>query len=250
MDLSSEDLDAIRRDTAKETPPQQSSAHRGGAVTVAGALSVGLSACGGGGGSGSSGTGSGGGSPPVAAIRKPQSDAEAARFLLQASLSASLGTITELRSEGYEPWLSRQIGSSNGGTGRGFLTDRGFDRVDANRYYDGTATGDYMIWSQLLTGDNPVRKRIAFALSEFFVVSLSGIDLTWRGPAITEYWDISIAIPSATFVTCCRISRSILRWACSSTPGATAPPILARDVCRTRTMRAKSCSFSRSALWS
>jgi uncharacterized protein (DUF1800 family) len=35
-----------------------------------------------------------------------------------------------------------------------------------------------------------VRKRFALALSEFFVVSLSSINLTWRGPAIAAYWDI------------------------------------------------------------
>jgi uncharacterized protein (DUF1800 family) len=122
--------------------------------------------------------------------RRPQNDAEAARFLLQSSLSASTGAIAELRSEGFEPWLNRQISASNAQTGREFLAARGFDRVDANRFYNGTNTGDWMVWSQLLTGGNGVRKRVAFALSEFFVVSLSGINMVWRGPAIGEYWDI------------------------------------------------------------
>lgn len=152
---------------------------------AASTLALAVAACGGGG--GSSG---GGGSPPVATVRKPQTDAEAARFLLQASLSASTGAIADLRSEGYGPWLDRQFGIANAQTGRGFLADRGFDRVDANRFYNGTITGDYMVWSQLLSGGNSVRKRIAFALSEFFVVSLTGINMVWRAPAIGEYWDI------------------------------------------------------------
>ncbi len=155
---------------------------------AASTLALAVAACGGGGsGGGSSG---GGGSPPVATVRKPQTDAEAARFLLQASLSASTGAIADLRSEGYGPWLDRQFGIANAQTGRGFLADRGFDRVDANRFYNGTITGDYMVWSQLLSGGNSVRKRIAFALSEFFVVSLTGINMVWRAPAIGEYWDI------------------------------------------------------------
>lgn len=154
-------------------------------------LALTVAACGGGGGDNAGGGSSAGGSaPPVATVRKPANDAEAARFLLQASLSASTAAIAEVRSEGYGPWLDRQFAASSSQTARSFLADRGYDRVDANRYYNGSITGDYMIWSQLLSGGDPVRKRIAFALSEFFVVSLSGISLTWRGPAIGEYWDI------------------------------------------------------------
>ncbi len=101
-------------------------------------LALAVAACGGG-----SGTSTGGGTPPpVSTVRKPQSDAEAARFLLQASLSASTGAITDLRSEGYEPWLDRQMGIANDQSGREFLAARGFDRVDANRFYDGLITGD------------------------------------------------------------------------------------------------------------
>jgi uncharacterized protein (DUF1800 family) len=172
------------------------SSERPSATTVVKAASIStlalaVAACGGGGTSGGGGTGTGGGTPPpVAMVRRPQNDAEAARFLSQASLSASTGAITELRSEGYEPWLDRQIRSANDQNAREFLATRGFDQVTANRFYNGTITGDYMIWSQLLSGGNAVRKRVAFALSEFFVVSLSGINTLWRGPAIGEYWDI------------------------------------------------------------
>ena len=188
-----EDENAMRDATAQEaTPPSPplNRAEQPSALSNAGALGVStlalaVAACGGG---GSSSTG--GGPPPVSTVRKPQTDGEAARFLLQASLSASTGAITQLRSEGYEPWLDRQIAAANSQSAKGFFADRGFDRVDANRFYNGAITGDYMIWSQLLAGDNAVRKRIAFALSEFFVVSLSGISLTWRGPAIGEYWEI------------------------------------------------------------
>lgn len=154
---------------------------------TAAALALAVAACGGGGG-GDGGTSNGGG--PVATARKPQTDAEAARFLLQASLSASTGAITELRSEGYEPWFDRQIRTANDQSGRDYFASRSLDRVDANRYYNSATTGDYMIWSQLLSGGNGVRKRIALALSEFFVASLSGISLTWRSPAIGEYWDL------------------------------------------------------------
>lgn len=183
-------LDATAQEATPPSPPlnraeQPSALSKAGALGVS-TLALAVAACGGSGGSNNTG----GGPPPVSTVRKPQTDGEAARFLLQASLSASTGAITQLRSEGYEPWLDRQIAAANSQNARGFFADRGFDRVDANRFYNGAITGDYMVWSQLLSGDNAVRKRIAFALSEFFVVSLSGINLTWRAPAIGEYWDI------------------------------------------------------------
>jgi uncharacterized protein (DUF1800 family) len=188
------------QDSVERENPQDAITHEPGTATAspaatakpaaAAALALTAAACGGGGDSPAPGTGSGGGTPPVAMARRPQNDAEAARFLFQASLSASTGAISELRSEGFEPWLDRQIRAANDQTAREFLANRGFDRVDANRFYDGTNTGDWTAWSQLMTGGNGVRKRVAFALSEFFVVSLGGINMTWRGPAIGEYWDI------------------------------------------------------------
>lgn len=155
-----------------------------------GALALAVAACGGGGSGSGTGTGTGGTPPPVATVRRPQTDAEAARFLAQASLSISTAAIAEVRSEGYGPWLDRQMSTNNDQTGAEFLAARGYDQVTAAQFYNGTITGDYMIWSQLLSGGNSVRKRVAFALSEFFVVSLTGIDMVWRGPGIAAYWDI------------------------------------------------------------
>jgi len=148
-----------------------------------------LSACGGGGGSSNSSSAINF-APPTSLARKPQSDAEAARFLLQATFSASPGAINQVMSEGYEPWLNREMRQANDFSAQQYFEARGFDQVDDNRFFNGTSTGDYMIWSQLLSGGSAVRKRFALALSEFFVVSLNDINLSWRGPAIGEYWDI------------------------------------------------------------
>jgi uncharacterized protein (DUF1800 family) len=199
MYLSRRDQDQDKHNSGCETPDNGAPAPEAVAETppdpaapalaqpaAAAALALTLAACGG---SGSGGGGTGGGPPPVANVRKPQTDAEAARFLLQASLSASTAAIAEVRSEGFEPWLDRQIAAPVEQSGAEFLTSRGFDQVTSAQFYNNTITGDYMIWSQLLSGGNQVRKRIAFALSEFFVVSLTGIDMVWRGPGIAAYWD-------------------------------------------------------------
>ena len=156
---------------------------------VIGAAAVATAACGGGDGNAPPPS-SGPNPPPVQQARAPQNDAEAARFLMQADLAVSTQAITQLRDQGYEPWLNRRMSAQNTQSARQFFEARGFDKVDANRYYFNRTIGDYMIWSQLMTGGNTIRKKFALALSEFFVVSLNSIEIVWRSPAIGEYWDI------------------------------------------------------------
>ena len=153
-------------------------------------LALATAACGGGGGSSSGGGATGGGGPAPVAVLKPSSDAQAARFILRASLSASTSSIDAVKSQGYEPWLDQQMRTANAQSGAQFLADRGYERVDNNRWYDRQNPADNMIWSQLMSGSNSVRKRAALALSEFFVVSLNPISITWRSSAIAAYWDI------------------------------------------------------------
>ena len=146
-----------------------------------------LAACGGGGGGG--GDSGAAPPPPVAVIAKPATDAEAARFVLQASTSVSTAEIANIRSIGFDPWLSAQMDAPVSQTGIAWLSSRGYDQVTAADFFDNEYPGDYMIWNQLLTEANAVRKRVALALSEFFVVSLTGLDFSWRSQAIAFYWD-------------------------------------------------------------
>jgi len=158
------------------------------------ALALATAACGGGGSSGSSvapaapGTGGGGTPPPV--VLKPETDAQAARFLLRAGFSANKTEIEAVKTLGYEPWLNREMNLSADQTAEQFFVSRGYDKVDGNRWYDSQNPTDNMIWSQLMTGGGQVRKRIALALSEFFVVSVNAINVSWRSQAMGEYWDL------------------------------------------------------------
>ena len=172
-------------------------------VKLAAALSAAtlLAACGGGGSAdappGGSGTGTGlppvaGGSP--AASPKPGSHEEASRFLLQAQFSASDADIQAVRNQGYGPWLTEQFNAPASMTGFAWLDSRGYNAVEnATRYYDNSYPGDYMIWNQLMTSGDAVRKRMTLALSEFFVVSLTGLDFSWRSYAIAAWWDMLAA---------------------------------------------------------
>jgi len=154
-------------------------------VAVSG-LALAVAACGGGG----AGGGSTAGAPatPVV-IAKPQSDGEAARFLLQTSIAASPAEVARVRSEGYAPWLDRQMATASP-SAVDWLASHGFAAVDSNRWFDRTDPGDAMIWYQLMSGGAEVRTRAALALSEFFVVSLDGIDFRWKSQGMARYWDI------------------------------------------------------------
>jgi uncharacterized protein (DUF1800 family) len=74
-------------------------------------------------------------------------------------------------------------------TGRAWMESRGFDKVTLEEHYDSYVNGDFMVWNQLMTSPDAVRKRIAFALSEFFVVSTTSLAINWRSNAVCHFWD-------------------------------------------------------------
>ena len=123
----------------------------------------------------------------------PDSNEAAARFLLQAQLSASMDDIAQVRRVGLATWLNSQFNSPTGISGWDWLNVRGYSSVSSDTaYYDNTYPGDYMVWHQLMTSSDGVRKRVALALSEIFVVSLTGLDISWRSHAIAHYWDLLV----------------------------------------------------------
>ncbi len=118
-------------------------------------------------------------------------DAVAARFLQQAQFSSKPDEIAALRTGTYANWLQQQYAKPITQTGWDWLEERGYgnEAVSIN-YVDNPTIADYMLWNQLFTAPDQMRKRIALALSEFFVVSLQSTEIQWRGHAIAAYWDI------------------------------------------------------------
>ena len=173
-------------------------------ITEAALAAAALAACGGGGGGGSTtggtsgGSGTGGGTAGTGIklstsgynFLTPVTDEDAARFLLQAQFSANDADIAAVRSSGFAPWLEAQLARPNGPTGWDWLEAQGYgDVLNTNNYYDNSYPADYMIWNQLMTSPDTFRKRAALALSEYFVVSLTGLDFAWRSHAMAQYWD-------------------------------------------------------------
>jgi uncharacterized protein (DUF1800 family) len=122
---------------------------------------------------------------------KANSDAEAARFLQQAQFSSKPDEIAAVRADTYATWLQQQFARPIAQTGWDWLEARGYgnDAIAKDYVYNSTIA-DYMVWSQLFTAPDSMRKRIALALSEFFVVSMQSMEIDWRGYTITAYWDI------------------------------------------------------------
>jgi hypothetical protein len=152
---------------------------------VAAASALALSACGGGEGGGSYGGGGAaripptpippapapGPLPPPPQDVVPTTHAEAARFALQAQFSVSEEDIISIKSGGVLAWLDARYNEEPGETGVAWLDSHGLDVINEEKRYRRRANGDYMIWNQLIAGLDQMRKRIALALSELFVVS-------------------------------------------------------------------------------
>jgi uncharacterized protein (DUF1800 family) len=165
-----------------------------------------LDACGGGGsdssnsvGSSSSSSISSSSSSSVTSI----TDTEAVRFLLQAQFHASDADITAVKTRGYANWLNDRYNDVLGQTGVAWLDSRGYNLVkdDGQHTFFWPQFGDFMIWNQLLTAPDQMRKRMALALSEYFVVSLTPIDGFWPPYMIAAYWDLLVTNAYGNFRT-------------------------------------------------
>lgn len=167
---------------APAEPPSATSA-----AALAAALS--LAACGGGGSGSSSssnipagGAGGGGTGSTVA-----PSSAQAARFLLQAQLSASDADIAAVKAQGYAAWLDTQFAATPSISGWDWQVSKGYNSA---AFVSSIAPTDYMMWQQLIQSSDGLRRRVALALSEIMVVSSNGVAVASRSLAMAAYWDV------------------------------------------------------------
>lgn len=143
-----------------------------------------LEACGGGGSSTTT-------TPPVSDRITFASDYAAARFLQHAQFSGSEADIAAVKSQGASAWLDAQMSTPSSIGGWDWLTARGYSAIDSNKFYEMDYHANYMAWYQIMASPDGVRRRMALALSEFFVVGISGVStLNWPQFAMAHYWDI------------------------------------------------------------
>jgi uncharacterized protein (DUF1800 family) len=115
------------------------------------------------------------------------SEAQASRFLAQATIGYSKSDISSVRSMGVGPWLNMQFGMTRPQTFWDFLIAGGFDAA-ANT--NSTSGFDPMIWSQLMSSSDIVRQRIGLALLDIWAVGIDGINTSWRPFVMAAYLDV------------------------------------------------------------
>ena len=138
------------------------------ALSLAGLLTLASAGCGGG---DSQSTNVNPSSSTASSVApQPLTKTQAAGFLLQAQFTATDDEISSVISSGYDAWLTSQFNKTIDQTGAQWLTTSGHTTPKNDGNYFNRVFGDWMAWNQLLTGTGQVRKRLALALSEFFVV--------------------------------------------------------------------------------
>lgn len=110
--------------------------------------------------------------------------AEAARFLAQATSGPTASTIAHLSEVGYAAWLEQQFA----------LPARSHRTFVNTLAASGTTLAPAHFreswWTQAIAGDDQLRQRVAFALSEIFVVSFADATLAARPRGMAAYYDV------------------------------------------------------------
>jgi uncharacterized protein (DUF1800 family) len=99
--------------------------------------------------------------PATSSARK-----DAARFLRQATFGATRSQIDQLVTQGYAAWLDRQFAAPS-------VSHLATVQADAKLVNSPWAVTMPSIWKQYFEGEDQLRQRVSFALSQIFVVSLN-----------------------------------------------------------------------------
>lgn len=118
----------------------------------------------------------------------PITDADAARFLAQASMGASRELISQVKSKGYAGWLDGQLAMAGSGARWDWLVAKGFNAIAKKNTEEGF---DAAVWRKLVSAPDTLRQRITLALSEILVVAIDGlVGASWRSFSAAAYLDL------------------------------------------------------------
>jgi uncharacterized protein (DUF1800 family) len=125
-----------------------------------------------------------------AALSAPRNNNEAARFLTQATFGPDGASIERVNALGYAKWLDEQISKP---ASLNFVKDWLAQDVEIKKMGPqfGATSGEVMhsFWHGALAGDDQLRQRVAFALSEVFVVSWAEGCVSDNSRGLAGYYD-------------------------------------------------------------
>lgn len=121
----------------------------------------------------------------------PATDAEAARFLTQATFGPNAADIARVRAIGYSAWIHQQMNQVPMTAARPHM-----ETVSAAMTAAGT--GDSIGQNQRMsrwfhtaaTGQDQLRQKTAYALSQIFVISDTNGSISGEPIQMSEYWDL------------------------------------------------------------
>lgn len=174
-----------------EQSDAKESAHRPLAVGGSVLPLVALAACGDGGSGGTASTGgtatTAGSSTPVVVVTPPPTATEASRFLAQATMGATRGTMDAVVSRGYDGWLTDQFALPRATSHWDWLVANGYDAAANRNIVSGL---DPTLWRQMIVEPDQLRQRVGMALLDILVVGIDGIADAWRTFSMAAYVDI------------------------------------------------------------
>jgi uncharacterized protein (DUF1800 family) len=123
----------------------------------------------------------------TAAASGPMSQEEASRFLQQASFGPTMASIQEVSSAGAEAWIDKQFTLPQ-------ALHRNYMEWVQSRLPAGTTLNRTQFlesfWRQAASGEDQLRQRMAFALSQIFVVSMSDSEVGGMPRGAAGYYDL------------------------------------------------------------
>ena len=157
---------------------------------VATAVLLAIAACGGGSGSGDTSSGDLAGTGPQAAALAVvvPTQTEAARFLTQATFGPSSAEIQHLSGMTYAAWIDEQFAKPQT-LHRLYMNQAAADLASVGQQLSRTNFFD-SYWSQAIAGEDQLRQRAAFALSEIMVISFTDATLSNQPRGVSSYYDM------------------------------------------------------------
>lgn len=162
---------------ANAAPPPPEARSPLPAVALAGTLA--LTACGGGSGADTA--------DPPSGLPATRSVEQSARFLAQATLGSGRAEAQSLSQRSLDDWLAEQFTRAPGMGHVEWLRSQGYEAEEFRYSQRGL---DNTVWRAFIGGEDALRQRVVFALSEICVVSVLGVDSAWRQFALAYYLDI------------------------------------------------------------
>ncbi len=126
------------------------------------------------------------GAPPVGTASPTRT--ESARFLAQATFGPTEASINVLSQSSYSNWLNVQFAHAQ--TPHRTHIARRADDLAANEQTVSQTQFRESYWAQALAGEDQLRQRAAFALSQVFVISFVDGNLGNQTRGVTSYYDM------------------------------------------------------------